>query len=78
MTFMPPEFDDSWNAGDMACGELLLALHTRLKKLPPGGVLQLTTLDPGAPLDLPAWCRLTGHRLCLSEHPVYYIRRHEE
>jgi len=43
----------------------------------PGEVLRVTALDPGAPEDLPAWCRLTGHTLLQWEHPEYRIRRKE-
>src|SRR5579871_3205194 len=53
---------DFWDAGDMGCGELVMALRVRLLKLAPGDVLELTARDPAAPHDLPAWCRLTGHR----------------
>lgn len=61
----------------MGCGDLVLALRIRLNALPPGGVLQVTARDPAAPLDLPAWCRLTGHVLVRADHPVYLIRRKE-
>jgi len=64
-----------WDAGDMGCGELVLALRNRLKALPSGSLLQLTARDPAAPVDLPSWCRLTGHALVKAEHPVYLIRR---
>ena len=67
----------SWDAGDLACGELVLQLHGRMQELSPGQVLRLVALDPGSPADLPAWCRLTGHTLLSSEHPVYLIRRKE-
>jgi len=66
-----------WDAGDMGCGELVLELYLRLKSMKPGQLLKLTAQDPGAPEDLPAWCRLTGHRLVSSEHPVYWIQRKE-
>ena len=66
-----------WDAGDLGCGELVLELRFRMQDLSPGQVLRLVTLDPGAPADLPAWCRLTGHTLLSSEHPVYLIRRKE-
>jgi tRNA 2-thiouridine synthesizing protein A len=67
----------SWDAGHMGCGDLVLALRGRLLALPPGDVLKVTALDPAAPEDLPAWCRLTGHRLLRAEHPDYYIQRKE-
>lgn len=66
---------DHWNAGEMACGDLVFALRVRLNALPPGAVLKVTALDAAAPLDLPAWCRLTGNPLLHGEHPDYFIRR---
>ena len=64
-----------WDAGSMACGDLVLLLRGRLLALAPGEVLEVVAHDPGAPEDLPAWCRLTGHRLCLSQPPVFRIQR---
>ena len=54
--------DEMWDAGDLGCGPLVLELRKRLRKMP-GLVLKVTALDPGAPIDLPAWCRLTGNEL---------------
>lgn len=54
--------DEMWDAGDLGCGPLVLELRKRLRKMP-GRVLKVTALDPGAPVDLPAWCRLTGNEL---------------
>jgi tRNA 2-thiouridine synthesizing protein A len=69
--------DGEWDAGDMGCGELVLQLRFRLLELAGGSLFKLTATDPGAPEDLPAWCRMTGHRLLEAEHPVYWIRRKE-
>ena len=71
----PTTPDDIWDAGDMACGELVLKLRLRLKSMRPGRMLLLTASDPGAPADIPAWCNLTGHGLLKAEHPHYWIRR---
>jgi len=73
----PPAPDAQWDAGDMGCGDLVLELRLRLTRMNPGQVLQLTARDPGAPEDLPAWCRLTGHALLQFEPPVYWIRKKE-
>jgi tRNA 2-thiouridine synthesizing protein A len=67
----------TWDAGDMGCGELLLALRVRLSTLRPGDVLFLTAHDVAAPEELPAWCRLTGHHLDRAAHPHYHVRRKE-
>jgi tRNA 2-thiouridine synthesizing protein A len=69
--------DAEWDAGDLGCGDLVLQLMLRMKAMAPGCVLRLVALDPGAPADLPAWCRMTGHTLLEARHPVYLIRRKE-
>ena len=66
-----------WDAGDMSCGELVLALRLRLDRLSPGTILEVIARDRAAPEDLPAWCRMTGHRLLQSAHPRYRIQRKE-
>lgn len=73
----PRPADATWDAGDLGCGDLVLQLRFRMEALRPGAVLRLVALDPGAPADLPAWCRLTGHALLAADHPVYLIRRKE-
>lgn len=69
--------DAEWDAGDLGCGELVLELRHRLAAMTPGQVLRLVARDPGAPADVPAWCRLTGHTLVFQQHPMYEIRRKE-
>ena len=69
--------DETWDAGDLGCGDLVLQLRFRIDTLEPGRVLKLVAHDPGARADLPAWCRLTGHALVAAEPPVYFIRRKE-
>lgn len=69
--------DVDWDAGDLACGELVLELRLRMRQLASGQVLRLTARDPGAPADIPAWCRMTSHIL-LQTNPsaqVYLIQR---
>ena len=72
-----PRFDEQWDAGDLGCGDLLLSLRFRLKAMQPGQIIRVRALDPGAPQDLPAWCRLTGESLVHHDarHQHYYIRR---
>lgn len=49
------------DAGDRGCVALLLDLRRALAPLPVGTVVHVRTTDPAAPLDLAAWCHLTGH-----------------
>jgi len=71
----PLPVDDAWDAGSMGCGELVFRLAMRLRAMRPRSVLKLTASDLGAPHDIPAWCRMTGHSLLRAEHPHYYIER---
>jgi tRNA 2-thiouridine synthesizing protein A len=49
------------DGGDRACVRLLLELRARIADLPAGAEIHLIASDPAAPIDLPAWCHLTGH-----------------
>jgi len=68
-----------WDAGAMGCGDLVMELFIRLKQMP-GQVLRVVATDPGAPEDIPAWCRMTRNEL-LHYHPPsrsYWIRSRAE
>jgi tRNA 2-thiouridine synthesizing protein A len=70
-------FDQSWDAGDLGCGELVIHLRFRVKAMEPGEVLCVHATDPGAGQDLPAWCRMTGETLVhhdAGQH-LFFIRR---
>lgn len=73
-----PHVDAQLDAGDMGCGDLVLELRARLQELTPGDVLRVRATDPGAPGDLPAWCRVTRNPLVHSEHPLYWIQRRHD
>jgi tRNA 2-thiouridine synthesizing protein A len=64
-----------FDGGDTGCGELLLDLLLFMKQQPSDCVVRVRALDSGAPLEIPAWCRLTKHELLSSEHPIYIIKR---
>jgi len=67
-----------YDFGDMSCGDLLIALLKALRPLPLGTVVELRSLDPAAPIDIPAWCRLTGHELLAragGPDKTYYLLR---
>ncbi|WP_240916142.1 sulfurtransferase TusA family protein [Sanguibacter sp. HDW7] len=55
--------DGIWrvDGGDLGCARLLIHLRRHVMTLEAGTVVHLTSTDPVAPIDLPAWCRLTGH-----------------
>jgi tRNA 2-thiouridine synthesizing protein A len=49
------------DGGDRTCVALLLELRGHITRLPPRTVIHLIASDPAAPIDLAAWCHLTGH-----------------
>jgi tRNA 2-thiouridine synthesizing protein A len=66
------------DGGDRACVRLLLELCTHIAGLPAGTLIHLIATDPAAPIDLPAWCHLTGHAylgpLPATRTPTYALR----
>jgi tRNA 2-thiouridine synthesizing protein A len=68
----------TWDAGSMACGDLVLELRLRLREMKSRQILLVTATDTGAREDIPAWCRLTGHVLLGAAHPKYWIERKED
>ena len=66
---------ERWDAGETGCGQLVFELRARLNRLKAGDRIEVIARDPGAPTDLPAWCRMTGHTLISANHPVYIIER---
>lgn len=49
------------DGGDLGCARLLILLRDLVAGLADGDVVHLSTTDPVAPIDLPVWCRMTGH-----------------
>ncbi len=67
-----------WNAGDAVCGALVVGLKRQIEALDAGEMLRVTAASSGAPVDLPAWCRVTGHTLIEADHPVYVLRKNND
>lgn len=62
----------------LLCVTLLLRLREEIAGADPGTVVHVIATDPAAPLDLPAWCHMTGHHYLgpVPGHdgPVYALR----
>ncbi len=63
------------DGGDLACGQLLLDLHLRFKEIEPGSRVAIRSVDAGAPVEIPAWCRVLRHELLDQAHPYYLVLR---
>ncbi|MDG9694865.1 sulfurtransferase TusA family protein [Streptomyces sp. DH17] len=63
----------------LLCVTLLLRLRKEIDGAEPGTVVHVVATDPAAPLDLPAWCHMTGHHYLgpvpgADGRPVYALR----
>lgn len=72
------EISKHWDAADIGCGTLIVGLKRQLGLIRGGDLLRVTARNAGAPADLPAWCRMTGHTLVSAEHPVYLVRKRQQ
>ena len=66
------------DGGDRRCVLLLIELRKLTTTVPAGTLIHLIATDPAAPLDLPAWCHLTGHHylgpVADADRPTYGVR----
>ncbi|MGP7959443.1 sulfurtransferase TusA family protein [Sanguibacter sp. A247] len=66
------------DGGDLGCARLLIHLRRHVAALSEDAIVHLTSSDPLAPIDLPAWCRLTGHTylgpVASDDRPTYAIQ----
>ncbi|MFC8538177.1 sulfurtransferase TusA family protein [Streptomyces sp. NPDC057249] len=63
----------------LLCVTLLLRLRKEIDGAETDTVVHVIATDPAAPLDLPAWCHMTGHHYLgpvpdAAEEPVYALR----
>lgn len=67
------EFDDEFDGGEETCGRVIVNLHLYIRDQRPGLRILVISRDPGAPVELPAWCRMTRNELSEMHHPYYLI-----
>lgn len=51
------------DARRMLCPMPVIRTQDKIKQLQAGDILEVTCTDPGALNDIPAWCRINGHRV---------------
>jgi TusA-related sulfurtransferase len=66
-------FDDEFDGGEETCGRVIVNLHLYIRDQEPGVRILVISRDPGAPVELPAWCRMTKNELTEMQHPYYLI-----
>ncbi len=62
------------DARGLLCPLPVIRTQDRVRTLSPGAVLDVLATDPGVLHDIPAWCRVHGHRVLLAEHDGEDIR----
>jgi tRNA 2-thiouridine synthesizing protein A len=51
------------DARRLLCPMPVIRLQNRVAELQPGDEVEVVCTDPGALNDIPAWCRINGHRV---------------
>jgi tRNA 2-thiouridine synthesizing protein A len=51
------------DARGLLCPMPVIRVQERVEALEPGTVVEAVCSDPGALQDIPAWCRVNGHRV---------------
>ncbi|AQS65954.1 sulfurtransferase TusA family protein [Streptomyces pactum] len=72
-----PTPDITVDGTGLLCVTLLLRLRKEIDDAVPGTVVHVIATDPAAPLDLPAWCHMTGHHYLgpvPGNRPVFALR----
>lgn len=72
------EFDEVYDSFGRGCGDFIIDLRAVMRELEPGTTLMVASADAGAPVEIPAWCRLTGHALLEASPPFYLLRKRTE
>ena len=53
----------SLDARRMLCPMPVIKTQNKVQELNPGDILEVICTDPGALNDVPAWCRINGHKI---------------
>ena len=58
------------DARNLLCPMPVIRTQDRVKALNTGDILEVRCTDPGALNDIPAWCRIHGHRVVETKEDV--------
>ena len=61
------------------CPMPMVETNKAMKSLSAGDILQIIATDPGTQLDIPSWCKRTGHELLTANEEnnifEYHVRK---
>ncbi len=58
---------ETLNARRLLCPMPVIRTQDKIKTMQAGDILEVVGTDPGMLQDIPAWCRINGHRV-LGSH----------
>ncbi len=66
---------ESLDARRLLCPMPVIRVQDKVKMMATGTILEVVCTDPGALLDVPAWCRINGHQVLqtwseVNEHHI--------
>ncbi len=61
------------DARNLMCPLPVIRAQDKIKTLQPGDQLKVISSDPGALNDIPAWCRINGHRVLETHRDEYQV-----
>ena len=59
------------DARRLLCPLPVIRTQDKVKQLQQGDVLSVTCTDPGVLQDIPAWCRINGHKVLQTQSGEY-------
>lgn len=77
-----PTIADTLDARGLVCPEPVMLLHSRVRDLAPGALLEVLATDPSTERDFARFCQFLGHTMVTVEHSGdswrYLIRKKED
>lgn len=62
---------DVLNARRLLCPLPVIRTQDKVKQLQPGDQLEVVCTDPGVMQDIPAWCRINGHKVLETKNEAH-------
>ncbi|PIE41165.1 MAG: hypothetical protein CSA49_04865 [Gammaproteobacteria bacterium] len=59
----------------LLCPMPVIKTQNQINTMPPGSILKVEATDPGVLHDIPAWCRINGHKVLqqYQEDKICYV-----